>query len=26
VIERRPAQPGATDRQVPVPPHEHVPH
>jgi GntR family transcriptional regulator len=26
VIERRPAQPAATDRQVPVPPHDHVPH
>jgi GntR family transcriptional regulator len=26
VIERRPARPGATDRQVPVAPHDHVPH
>ena len=26
VIERRPARPGAADRQVPVPPHGHVPH
>ena len=26
VTERRPARPGAADRQVPVPPHGHVPH
>jgi GntR family transcriptional regulator len=26
VIERRPGQPGAADRQVSVPPHGHVPH